>query len=692
MTYPDTFASDDSAHDRRDDGGDKGNGMNTSNGNGTPVAEAALFAAPAARPVLKTVVIRRGSKLDNLFKGFRRFRGISYVATPATILEFLDEHAFDEVELILGENLTSDFRAEFQKNRAVLERLAERMEQGRLRILVPRGHTTIHTKLYFLDRGDGPVRFISTSSNLTRTGTSGAQVNHAVTGDLPADDPLLVQLLEDYQAHREMCEPFLGDLMDLLGKEKERARAFDAWLAAVTPDVDVERKKISAELLERSLEALETGGAAVTLDLPPNADAAKHLQKTLIDPAHGRRVSDRTYSLEPGAVATHVQKTLSGMPLMRLDREKRRLTIWTGGRFHERAAGPGVDVEFGRSLDHLERYVETVRFGKTGDDRMARAAIWEALLSLLSAPFSHEEMRGIRERYSTEVVSRGPAILCVHGPSHNGKTTILKFALKLICGFPVQPLPGTQFAPARVRAATASGNLFPLVFDDILSTGGVQALESVVKSYWEQGWSRDIPHPQLVLTTNREAFKTWAKTRMKKLAFDIEYGRDAKGTRALSDLFDEPSCLFPAFAREYLESLASGEDLDLLDDPIVRARRVFERLYAAAGRRIPAEFPVRAFELEFDHEKNRWRKLLKLKTARVVRRSDEVCVEFASGFLHSDITEYHLMLPQGIKNRRQANLIVIESPAEFEAWIGPEYLTRGLWGRLARLLPFRSKL
>lgn len=660
------------------------------NGNGSPAADLALFPTAPPSPI-KTFIIRRGSKLDNLFKGFRRFRGISYVASPSSILEFLDDHAFQEVELILGENLAPAFREEFQKNRALLDRLAEQVERGRLRILVPKGGTAIHTKLYFLDRGDGTVRFISTSSNLTRTGTSGAQVNHALTADLPANDPLLKQLLEDYEAHREMCIPFLGDLMDLLRRETDRTQAIDSWLAAGQEDVHVERKKITAQLLERSLEALESGVAEVALELPPNADAAKHLQKSFVEPAQGRRLAERSYSLEPAAVATQFQKTLSGMPLMRIDREKRRLTIWTGGRFHERSAAATESAEIGRGLGHLERYVETVRFGKTGDASMARAAIWEGLLSLLSAPFAHEEMRGIRGRYSTEVVSRGPAILCIHGPSHNGKTTILRFALKLICGFPVQPLAGTQFTPSRVRGATACGNPFPLVFDDILSAGGSQALESVVKSYWEQGWSSDVPHPQLVLTTNREAFKTWAKTRMKKLAFDIEYGRDAEGTKALSGLFEEPSPLFPAFAHAYLSSLASGADLDLLDDPIVRARRVFEGLYASAGRRVPSGFPAEPFEKLYDHEKNRWRTLLKLGTARIVRRRGELCVEFNPGFLHSDISEYHQMLPQGIKNRRQANLIQIESPPEFEAWIGRDFMPRGFLGRLAGLIrPSRS--
>ncbi|MCI0656010.1 MAG: hypothetical protein L0170_02950, partial [Acidobacteria bacterium] len=227
------------------------------------------------------------------------------------------------------------------------------------------------------------------------------------------------------------------------------------------------------------------------------------------------------------------------------------------------------------------------------------------------------------------------------------------------------------------------------IFDDIPPAGG-QSLEAIVKSYWEQGWSREVPHPQLVITTNREAFKTWAKTRMKKLAFDIEYARNDQGTRALSDLFREPTDLFPWFAHEYMASITRAEEVDLLEDPINRARRIISRLYEFADRPMPGGFPARPFERTYDHEKSRWRDLLRLSKARIVRKSGELCVDFDSGFQPHEVAEYHQMLPQGIKVRRHASLLQIESPSEFEDWIGREFVPRSLWTRLMGKLPFRS--
>lgn len=66
-----------------------------------------------------------------------------------------------------------------------MEALATRVENGSLRILVPR--RSIHTKLYILER-PGTVRIIQTSANLTETARKASQVNYAWYTDLQAED------------------------------------------------------------------------------------------------------------------------------------------------------------------------------------------------------------------------------------------------------------------------------------------------------------------------------------------------------------------------------------------------------------------------------------------------------------------------------------------------------------------------
>jgi hypothetical protein len=633
-------------------------------------------------PGLRTHIVRRTSKLDGLFGGFRRFRGISYGASPEVVLELIERFGYEHVELILGENLSQSYREKFGRDRSPLEKLTELIEQGRVRILVPRGNFEIHTKLYFLDNGDDVVRIISTSSNLTKTGVGGKQINHAITADLGSGDPFRIALERDYQEHLNLCEPFLGDLLDLIKKEGDRDRAIEAWLAASTAPAEHLERRVVADLFGRALEEAAKGSStSVTLELPANAEAAKYLRKTLLDPANARKMDDRTYELEAPSLVEQLQKSVAGMPLMKVDSSRRRVFLWADGRPHERSAPPEDPVAVGRALDHIERYVATARFGATGDTAMAMTALWEALLAVLSTPFAHEEMKLIRRKYRTEVVSRGPALICIHGPSHNGKTTFLKFALKLMCGFPVEPLAGPEFKQTRIRAYTAVGNLFPLIFDDILATSA-SIMEPIVKSHWEQGgWDPEVPHPQLVLTTNREAFKAWAKTRLKRIAFDIEYTRSGEGTKALSRLFEEPNDFFRWFADLYFKSLGNDEG-DALEDSLARARNVVAELYAFADRKLPAEFPRRPFDELFDHDKKRWQEILRLKKASIKGDKDGLFVEFDPAFQIYEVTEYHQMLPQGIKSRRHANLIKIENPAQFNTWIGRETGRKGFFGRL----------
>jgi hypothetical protein len=639
---------------------------------------------PAPSAELRTHIIRRTSKLDGLFAGFRRFRGISYGASPEVVLELIERYGYEQVELVLGENLSQSSREKFGRDRSPLEKLTELIEQGRVRILVPRGNFEIHTKLYFLDNGDDKVRVISTSSNLTKTGIGGKQINHAITADLGPGNPFRKALEEDYEEHLKLCEPFLGDLLDLIKKEGDRARAIEAWLAASAAPAEHVERKIVADLFGRALEEVAKGPtSSVTLELPANTEASKFLRKSLLDPVHAQKLDDRTYSIEAPNLIEQLQKSVAGMPLMKVDAARRRIFLWADGRAHERSVPPQDPLEVSRALDHIERYVGTAKFGATGDPAMAMTALWEALLAVLSTPFAHEEMKLIRRKYRTEVVSRGPALICIHGPSHNGKTTFLKFALKLMCGFPVEPLPGPEFRQARIRAYTAVGNLFPLIFDDILATSA-SIMEPIVKSYWEQGgWDPEVPHPQLVLTTNREAFKAWAKTRLKRIAFDIEYTRSGEGTKTLSRLFEESNEFFAWFADRYLASLGNDEG-DALEDSIARARSVVAGLYAFAGRTVPVEFPRRPLEELFDHDKKRWQELLRLKKASIKGDREGLFIEFDPAFQIYEITEYHQMLPQGIKSRRHANLIKIENPAQFDAWIGRKANAPGFFARMMK--------
>src|SRR4030067_919655 len=113
---------------------------------------------------IRSRVLTRRLDFDSLFDGFDRLQAISYVVSPDLLLQFLGERGFGEVEVVGGENLTEQYRQALSQKRQVTAALADLVEQGKLRIFIPK--RTIHSKLYVLQR-DGLCRIIQGSANLT---------------------------------------------------------------------------------------------------------------------------------------------------------------------------------------------------------------------------------------------------------------------------------------------------------------------------------------------------------------------------------------------------------------------------------------------------------------------------------------------------------------------------------------------
>ena len=64
---------------------------------------------------MRTLVISQRQDFENLFKGFDKLKAISYVASLDLLLEFFDRNGYSEVEVLVGENLTSSYRRELEQ-------------------------------------------------------------------------------------------------------------------------------------------------------------------------------------------------------------------------------------------------------------------------------------------------------------------------------------------------------------------------------------------------------------------------------------------------------------------------------------------------------------------------------------------------------------------------------------------------
>src|SRR5438094_4729074 len=125
-----------------------------------------------------------------------------------------------------------------------------------------------------------------------------------------------------------------------------------------------------------------------------------------------------------------LQKKLTRLPLMRVADSKVSISI-DGSVFERSAPVPELSETVNKALQNIEDYIDTFELGHTNDLEYVKTCCLEAILYIFSAPFSHAYMRMKRQKVGL-VDQRGPRYLFIIGPTHNGKTTFLKFAMKML--------------------------------------------------------------------------------------------------------------------------------------------------------------------------------------------------------------------------------------------------------------------
>lgn len=623
---------------------------------------------------VKTQIISHREDFEALFDGFTRMRAIAYVISSDLLREFFQKRGYQEIEVVVGEDLTEPaLRQELQdKPVEVLEELATRVENGSLRILVPR--RSIHTKLYILER-PGAVRIIQTSANLTDTARKASQVNYAWYADLQAGDNFVEKVLQDYRAHVKGCTLFMGELIDLFKSRDTtpRRELIEVWVKGETiPAPEAEAAKVFQEISAQSLLALgEREADIVTVKLPEAPAARKELERLLrpLKPT----ITTNGVTVSSSAFVNHVHTTY-GIPLMRVDLERRELRLGLKGSILCLPEPLPDPKTVNAGLEHIEDYVNTVDLGKSPDPGFAKASMFEALLYIFFSPFANEYMRRKRTAYG-QVDPKGPRFLYIYGPTQNGKTTFLRFALKLVTGQDMEALPREEFSSRKIRGAATVGTVFPLVFDDV-EFSGKRWVPDVLKAYWETWWRGNLDMPQLVLSSNEPRLQDWARSRVKRIDFDVHFASTEESKRKLKELFERDNGVFRWFCHLYLQRLLA--DSEFSDDELHIARAVMHHLYDHAGRALPEFFLDQPVETKYDLGRTRWADLLyKRRDAKLEREKERLLVRFTDQMQFWEIRRFEGYLPPEVKARQEGHTIIIETPGEFDAWCPPP--RRKLW-------------
>ncbi|NLE94788.1 MAG: hypothetical protein GX600_03755 [Dehalococcoidia bacterium] len=639
-----------------------------------PTVQGSLFQGEGHLTDVVTQVIARRDDFQGLFDGFTTMRAVSYVVSSDLLRDFFQKRAYTEIEVVVGDDLTEPILRQglHDKPFDTVESLADRVEDGSLRILVPR--RTIHTKLYILGR-PGATRIIQTSANLTETARKASQVNYAWYVDLPPEDPFVQRVLQDYQAHTRGCSLFMQDLVNLF-RERDtapRRELIEVWVKGETvPAPEMEAAQALQEISVQSLLLPGDGETDIVTVKLPEAPAARKELERLVKPLKPA-ITSGGLAVSSSAFINHVHATY-GIPLMRVDLERHEVRLGLKGSILSLSQPLPDAATVDQGLEHIEDYVQTIDLGKTPDPGFAKASMFEALLYIFFSPFANEYMRRKRQAYG-QVDPKGPRFLYIYGPTQNGKTTFFRFALKLVTGQNMEAVPREEFSSRKIRGAASIGTVFPLAFDDV-EFSGKRWVPDVLKAYWETWWRGDLDVPQLVLSSNEPRLQDWARSRVKRLDFDVHFASTEESKRKLKGLFERDNDVFRWFSHLYLRHLTANSEFG--DDELHVARVVMRQLYDHAGRTVPEFFLDQPVETKYDLGRTRWADLIyKRRYAKLEREKERLLVHFPGEMQFWEIRRFEGYLPPEVKARQEGHTIIIETPVEFDAWCPPP--RRKLW-------------
>ncbi len=318
-----------------------------------------------------------------------------------------------------------------------------------------------------------------------------------------------------------------------------------------------------------------------------------------------------------------------------------------------------------------------------------RRVSYEALLYFLGAPFAHERMKLMQAAFGFGK-SKGPKALYIYGATNNGKSSLTKFALKLLAGHFTKPLTNDDYRKRKLDAMVTMGGVFPAVFDDVARLSKAH-VSSAFKGYWESAWRAEFPQPALAFTCNKATVPEWAKTRVLRVDFDVVFRDSAVNSARLNDLLQRENPIFDWVAHLSVARLAelgprirAREEaaVELLDDDLSITRLVLQDLYTHAGRELPSYFPRQPVHTLFNPEQRRWMEHQRLGKLELKQDGNTLRIEFAEDLDTHEVKELISYIPQEVKSRRVGHTLIVEAVSEFHHWLSKE--DDSIWTRIKR--------
>lgn len=551
-----------------------------------------------------TQVLKNRKNWDKMFAGFSEMKAITYVSSADFIIAQFEEYGYKKIELLVGEGLSGTVKSDLASDNASIDQLFDLISAEKLRILTTKA--TVHTKLYILSNEEF-TRVIVGSPNLSYNARGTRQREYAVYWDLfhsnEVDMDVLRTFISDYE--KTCSEPdivmFMEDLQELCQKnsDTDRMELYQLWQRNKSNGESIAVKAIFDHIKGQAFDISEGDeDAVIRIDIP---EVLKSGKKKFLTNVLGAKISGNKATISRSKYLSHT--TMLGTVPMKLNHTTGEIKFGIAGEIVNVPQEIDYDL-LKKSLDDIEQYIATVDRATCVHPDAAKMTIMETIIYTMASPFVniiHKEKMKVTQR----VNRRGPRHLLIYGPGHNGKTALGRYLNYLLTGRLIEPISAKQWNKKNWEGlftnSQTAGSAFPIIIDDIKEncfSGKRATLEGFVKSHWEEDWLTDSEYPVLIMNTNHEDLPDWAKTRVKRLVFNVKFNGGPEDTKLLNRLMGRENNAFAAFSKAYISQLVNGFEYD--DDELKLARLIMQELYTKVGKDLPDYFPKMSPELIYD--------------------------------------------------------------------------------------------
>ena len=436
---------------------------------------------------------------EELFDGFDRLYAITFSSGIEFVNKVINKFSYAEVVFGCEKIIANDIAAIMSVQIDSVQRLAKsksagnlanRLDDGSLQLYVSRD-TKSHEKIFILESADHKrVRVITGSANMSASAFCGIQRENIVCFD---DEAAFSHYKVLFETFKETCSDNVSykavvntmNQEDYLKENIKEVPVFQAiekqklvFLEQAQPEDEVEYEIVA------DVKKMQELVKPIMPKMPVQANR-------IVVAAEPMRVFGKRYT-EVRRVAAEAVKQL---PKLHIDYDAGTMT------FNDENIDLNPNLsEVAKNIKSIQKFFLGMDYFY-GDVEQAKKDYFKYMTWYLATPFmAYLRYFASRNNYDTKLF---PMYGVIYGDSNGGKTTFIKFLVKLMCGETVKMNTTEDFTATRIDGLKRVCEGLPLNIDDLAKTQFQNHSERVIKND-EWGISdRLVNYPAVSITSNK---------------------------------------------------------------------------------------------------------------------------------------------------------------------------------------------